>query len=81
MKDKTVALLLAILIVLSAAAGRAWSEQFMERWRAGWCACSRVEERSAAKPASLAPKWEQNSLWDAAGSGILEKNIGRKETV
>lgn len=47
MKQKTVALLVAILLVLSVMQGRQWSERFMARWFDSQCGCSRAETISS----------------------------------
>lgn len=40
MKDKTIALLVAILVVFSVVMGHAWSKELAERWQAGQTAAA-----------------------------------------
>lgn len=43
MKERTVALLVAIILVLSVALGQRWSERLMAQWAGLGCGCSQTE--------------------------------------
>lgn len=61
MKDKTIALLVAVLLVLSVVLGHQWSEQLTQRWLDRWqmqtevwqeqgCGCGHEQETAEKKP-------------------------------